>query len=134
MAQFSNQLSASQMSKVTDIVSAENSFRFCAEYLGIDCNEFKTIEYNEKFIHHDTLFKCIELWKNRTEGEGQDARQELIELLYKVLEERGWFTKQDLEFLTDGDTRGISTKRKWYFTPFHVKICIASIPKATMGI
>ncbi len=113
MATCSSKLSAAQMSKVTDIVSAENCFRFCSEYLGIDRNTFKTIEYNAKSIHHDTLFQCIELWKNRMEGEGLDSRQELIELLIKVQRERHWFSKQDMAFLFDGETVTISQKRKY---------------------
>ncbi len=112
MATCSSQLSAAQMSKVTDIVSAENCFRFCSEYLGIDRNTFKTIEYNAKFIHHDTLFQCIEIWKNKMEGEGLDSRQELIDLLTKVKEERHWFSKQDIAFLCDGEIVTISPKRK----------------------
>ena len=118
MSQCSSQLSSDQLSKVTDIVSADNSFRFCVEYLGIDRNQYKTTEYNAKFIHHDILFQCLELWKIRTEGEGLDARQELIELLTKVQEERRWFSKGDMAFLSEGKSMRKSTKRMCIFT-FH---------------
>ncbi len=114
MAKCRNQLSAAQMSKVTDIVSAENCLQFCSEYLGIDRNTYKTVEYNAKFIHHDTLFHCIELWMNKVEGQGLDTRQEMKELLLKVQEERHWFSKQDMAFLFDGDNVTISPKCKWH--------------------
>ncbi len=112
MAQCSSQLSAAEISKVTDIISADNSFRFCIEYLEIERNQYKTIEYDNKFKHHDILFECIEIWRNKTEGEGLNVRRELTELLTKVQQERLWFTKQDMAFLSDGRTLGISTKRK----------------------
>ncbi len=112
MAQCSSQLSADKISKVTDIVSAQNSFRFCVEYLGIGPNEFRTIKYDAAHKHHDTLFQCIELWKNKTEVEGMDARQELIELLNKVQEERQWFSKQDMSFMFEGGKLYISDRRK----------------------
>ncbi len=112
MAQCSSQLSADKISKVTDIVSAQNSFRFCAEYLEIGPKKFKTIEYDAKHNHHDTLFQCIELWKNKTEVEGLDARQELTELLNKVQEERRWFSKQDMAFMFEGGKLHISDRRK----------------------
>ncbi len=111
MASCSSQLSTAEISKVTDIVSADNSFRFCVEYLGTGHNQYKTIEHDTKHIHHDTLFECIERWKNKTEGEGLDAREELIQLLTKVQEERCWFSRQDMAFLSDGETTKISQQR-----------------------
>ena len=112
MAQSSNQLSAAQMSKMTDMVSARNSFRFCVEYLEIDPKQYETIQSDAKFIHHDTLFQCIDLWRNKVEGEGLNASQELVELMTMVQEERLWFSKQDLAVLFDGDTVIMSSKRK----------------------
>ncbi len=112
MSECSNQLSPAQISKVTDIVSADHSLRFCTEYLRIDRNQFKTIEYNAKFNHHDTLFQCIEIWKNKMEGEGLDARENLIQLLMRVQEEKGWFSRQDMAFLFDGESVKMSPTRK----------------------
>ncbi len=108
----SSQLSTAQISRVTDIISANNRQRFCVEYLRIDPNQYKTTEYDEKFKHHDILFQCINVWKNKTEGEGLDARQRLIEVLTKVQEEKGWFSKQDLAFLCDGETLKITSIRE----------------------
>ncbi len=113
MAEYSSsQLSTAQISKVTDIISANNRQRFSAEYLRINPNQYKTIEYDEKFKHHDILFKCINVWKNKIEGEGLDGRQKLIELLTKVQQEKGWFSKQDLAFLFDGETVKITPIRE----------------------
>ena len=112
MAQRNSQLSDAQISKVTDIISGDHGFRFCVEYLRIDRNKYKTIEYDAKFIHHDILFECIKLWKNKTEGEGLNAKQEVIKLLTKVQEEQGWFSKLDMIFLFDGEPVTISTERK----------------------
>ncbi len=58
-------LAEADISQVTDIVSADNRLRFCTEYLGIDRNEYKTIESDAKFFHHDTLFECIRRWRNK---------------------------------------------------------------------
>ncbi len=114
MASCSSQLTTAEISKVTDIISADNSFRFCVEYLGINRNEFKTIEYNTKFIHHDTLFECIQKWKNSVEGDGLDARQELINILSKVQEEQRWFSKQDMAILFDEKTGKISRRSRFF--------------------
>ena len=112
---MADKLLASHISKVTDIVPADCSLRFCVEYLGIDHNQFKTIEYNAKFIHHDVLFKCIECWKNGIEGQGLDAKEELHRLLAKVQQERHWFMKEQLMFLTISDnTEKMSIQRKCY--------------------
>ncbi len=114
MASCSSQLTTAEISKVTNLVSADNSFRFCVEYLGIDRNEFKTTEYNTKFIHHDTLFECIQKWKNSVEGDGLDARQELINILSKVQEEQRWFSKQDMAVLFDEKTGKISQPSRFF--------------------
>ena len=115
MANADRELRASQISKVTDIISADKRFRFCVEYLEIDRNEYKTIESDNKFIHHDVLFDCIERWKNRMDGNDLDAKGELYQLLTKVQEERHWFMKEDLLFLTSLDDTAVkmSPKRKY---------------------
>ncbi len=101
MASTGNQLLDADISKVTDIVSADNRLRFSVEYLGIDRNEYKTIEADAKFIHHDTLFECIRRWKNRTEAAGNNARDELIRILTQIRKEHGWFPFDLMAFLTD---------------------------------
>ncbi len=105
--------SGQQISKVTDIISADNSFRFCVEYLGIDRNQYKTIEHDAKFKHHDILFECITRWRHKTEGEGLDTLQELHKLLTTVQEERLWFSKQDLASIFDGENVTILPLRKY---------------------
>lgn len=112
MAQCSSQLSSAEISKVTDIISADNRFRFCAEYLGINRNTYRTIESDKRFIHHDTLFCCIELWMNK-KGEGLDAREDLIELLTRIQKDKGWFSKQEMAFLFDGEAVRLSVKRRY---------------------
>ncbi len=101
MASSGGQLSGAYISRTTDIVSAENRMRFAVEYLGIERNEYKTIESDAKFIHHDTLFECISRWENRTEAEGNNARDKLIRILTKIREEHGWFSCDKMTFLTD---------------------------------
>ncbi len=101
MASCSSKLEDREISQVTEIVSADNRLRFTVEYLGIDRNEYKTIEADAKFNHHDVLFECIRRWKNRTEAEGNNAKDELIRILTQIRKERGWFPGDDMAFLTD---------------------------------
>ncbi len=101
MASNADQLTGADISQVTDIVSADNRLRFCTEYLGTDRNEYKTIEFEAQFIHHDTLFECIRRWKNKTEAEGKNAKDELIRILCGIQKEKGWFSRQDMAFLHD---------------------------------
>ncbi len=70
-------LSVSHISRVTDIISAANRQRFCLEYLRIGLNEYETIDADSQFNHYKTLFKCLEQWKNKTEANGKNARNEL---------------------------------------------------------
>ena len=101
MASNADELTDADISQVTDIVSADNRFRFCTEYLRTDRNEYKTIEADSKFIHHDTLFECIRRWKNKTEAEGSNVKDELIRILCGIQKEKGWFSQQDMAFLHD---------------------------------
>ncbi len=89
------------ITQVTEIISAKNSFRFSNEYLGIEKNEYDTIEYEAGFIHHDTLFECITRWKNKTEAEGLNSKDELIRILREIRKEHGWFSIENMTFLTD---------------------------------
>ncbi len=101
MASNANALLDSEISKVTDIVSANNRLRFAVEFLGIDGNEYRTIEADAKFIHHDTLYECIKRWRNRTEAEGNNAKDELIRILNEIRRQHGWFPGNAVTFLTD---------------------------------
>ncbi len=101
MASCSSKLSAATLSKVTDIVSAENSLRFCVEYLGIDRNEYKTIQHNARYSHHDTLFECLERWKNSTDGNGARTKVKLYAMLKTIQETHRWFSMDQLKFLAD---------------------------------
>ncbi len=101
MALCSSKLENKDISQVTKIVSAPNRFRFAVGYLEINPNEYKTIESEAQFIHHDTVFECIRRWKNNTEAEGKNAKDELIKILTQIREEHGWFPHNDMAFLTD---------------------------------
>ncbi len=101
MASSSSTLSESEISKVTDIISADNRLRFSVEYLGINGNEYKTIEADAKFMHHDTLYECLRRWKNRTEAAGKTPKDELVRILTEIRQERGWFPFDVMAFLTD---------------------------------
>ncbi len=101
MASRNPTLEDREISKVTEIVSAKNRFRFSVEHLGINPNEYSTIEAEAQHVHHDTLFECIRRWKNKTEAEGYNAKDELIRILTDIRKEHGWFTVNDMAFLTD---------------------------------
>ncbi len=103
MASCSSTLEDRDISRVTDIISAANRFRFSVEYLGIDKNEYKTIQCDPKFYgnHHDTLFECITRWKNKTEAEGHNAKEELIRILTEIRLEHGWFSHDNMAFPSD---------------------------------
>ncbi len=112
MASNDDTLLDADISQVTDIVSAKNRFRFCVEYLGIDRNEYETIQDEAKFIHHDTLYECITRWKIRTEAQGKHLKDELIKILNQIRQERGWFPLNDMAFLTDVTGRKIHESSK----------------------
>ena len=98
------------ISQVTDIISAKYRRRFAVEYLDIGPNEFDTIQCEAESNHHDTLFECITRWKNRTEVGGNNAKDELIKSLTMIRKEHGWFSGQDMAFLTD--VRGMEIPEK----------------------
>ena len=100
-ALHSSNLKDKDISQVTEIVSAKNRFRFSIKFLEINPNEYHTIESEANFIHHDTLFECIRRWKNRTEAEGNNAKDELIRILMGIRQEHGWFPGNAMAFLTD---------------------------------
>ena len=89
-------LSTAQLSKITDLISAPNALRFCTEYLDIDSSQYSIIGANVNHNHHDTMYGCLEHWKNQTEGEGRDAYRELYTILKAVQQTRGWFSMQAL--------------------------------------
>ncbi len=101
MASCNPTLEDGEISKVTEIVSAKNSFRFSVEHLGINRNEYNTIEAEAQYVRHDTLFECIRRWKNKTEAKGYNAKDELIRILTEIRKEHGWFSANDMAFLTD---------------------------------
>ncbi len=112
MASCSSRLTASDISQVTDVISANNRLRFSVEYLEIKPNEYRTIETEAQFIHHDVLFECIRRWKNKTEAEGKDAKDELIRILTEIRREHGWFPGDDVTFLSDVAGMNISESSK----------------------
>ena len=98
---YESNFSHGEISQVTDIISAKNRHRFAVEYLEIGPNEYHTIEADAKFIHHDTVYECIKRWKNRTEAEGNNAKDELIKILTRIRQQHGWFSGQEMAFITD---------------------------------
>ena len=94
-------LKEDEISRVTDVISAKNRFRFAIEYLEINPNEYHTIESEAQFNHHDTLHECIRRWKNKTEAEGVNPKDKLIRILTEIRVTHGWFPGSDLSFLTD---------------------------------
>ena len=105
-------LKEDEISKVTDIINADNRLRFSVEYLGIDGNEYRIIESDAKYNHHDTLHECIRRWRNRTEAEGVNPRDKLIKILTEIRQTRGWFPFDVMSFLTDVTGMEISEPSK----------------------
>ncbi len=101
MASSSIKLKEDEISRVTDVISAKYRFRFAIEYLEINPNEYHTIESEAQFIHHDTLHECIRRWKNRTEAQEINPKDELIRILTEIRLTHGWFPGNDVSFLTD---------------------------------
>ena len=112
MVPCSGQLSYSDISKVTDIVTANNRLRFAVEHLGIDCNKYRTIEADAKFIHHDTLYECIRQWKYKIEAEGNNAKDEMIRILAQIRVEQGWLPDDGMAFIADVKGVTISQESK----------------------
>ncbi len=89
-------LSGAKLSKVTDIIPANNALRFCTEYLGMKGNEYSIIK-RDKDNHHDTIYACLEQWTNKTEGACLDVSSELYGILKTIQETHGWFSVNDIE-------------------------------------
>ncbi len=89
-------LSEAKLSKVTDIIPASNVLRFCTEYLGMKGNEYNILKSNKE-NHHDTVYACLEQWKNKTEGVGLNASAELYDILKTIQQTHGWFSVNDIE-------------------------------------
>ncbi len=103
------------LSKVTDIISANNALRFCTEYLGIDGNEFNIIQHNSKYNHHDTVYACLEQWKNKIEAEGKDAPFRLDIILTTIQHSHGWFSQDDIADIFKEEPGIMSKQRKGAF-------------------
>ncbi len=113
-------LKEDEISRVTDIIFADNRLRFSVEYLGIDGNEYKKIESDSKYNHHDTLHECIRRWRNRTEVQGVNTKDELIRILNEIRQIHGWFSFNAMSFLTDvsGIYIPASSKELFIFATF----------------
>ena len=105
-------LKEDEISRVTDVISAKNRFRFAIEYLEINPNEYHTIESEAQFNHHDTLHECIRRWRNRTEAQGVNTKDELIRILNAIRQTHGWFPFDAMSFLTDVTGMEISEPSK----------------------
>ncbi len=121
----------SQLFKVTDIISAQNSFRFCIEYLNIHPSEYRNIEHDNQFKHHETLFQCLETWVKRVEKDNQDPRNELTELMTRVQEEKSWFLRQDMAFLLNVNKEVLSDRK--FFLSIWCKNKILPLSSADMA-
>ena len=108
-------LKEDEISRVTDIIPADNRLRFSVEYLGIDGNEYRIIESDAKYNHHDTLHECIRRWRNRTEAQGFNTKDELIRILTEIRQTRGWFPFDAMSFLTDVSGMHIPASSKELF-------------------
>ena len=105
-------LKEDEISRVTDIINADNRLRFSVEYLGIDGNEYRIIESDAKYNHHDTLHECIRRWRNRTEAQGVNTKDKLIRILNEIRQTHGWFPFDAMLFLTDVTGMEISEPSK----------------------
>ena len=104
---------------MTDIVPADKRLRFAVEFLEIGGNEYRTIESEAQFNHHDTLYECIRRWRNRTEAEGVNPKDQLIGILTEIRQTHGWFPGSDISFLTDVTGMHIPASSKGLFIFFH---------------
>ncbi len=84
------------LSKITDIIRAENARRFCTEFLKLGCTKYSIHQRNAHDNHHDTICNCLEEWRNKTEGEGKNARNEMSALLKSIQKQQGWFTGHEI--------------------------------------
>ncbi len=108
-------LKGDEISRVTDVFPAKNRHRFAIEYLEISPNEYHTIESEAQFNHHDTLHECIRRWKNRTEAQGINTKDELIRILNEIRVTHGWFRFDAMSFLTDVSGMHIPASSKGLF-------------------
>ncbi len=83
------------IARVADIIPVHNRMRFAVEYLGINPNQYKNVEADNQFRHHEIVFKCLELWRNMTMG----SRDELIKILSRIQIDHQWFKTEDMAFL-----------------------------------
>ena len=73
------------------------------EFLGIDGNEYKIIQHDKNHSHQETLFEVLDRWRARMNTEGKDGRGQLYQILKTIQETKGWFSRQDIAFLSDCD-------------------------------
>ncbi len=110
----SERLSTAQLSKVSDIIPAQHSLRFCTEYLGIDRNEYSIFEHDNKSNHYNTISACVEVWRNRTEAERKDVLVELHSILDEIRQTHGWFPSDDIATVFAEKPRQITVDRKLF--------------------
>ena len=89
--------------QVTGVIPPEFARKFAVEYLDTDPNEYKIIEHDKNHSHQETLFEVLDRWQTKINAEDKDGRQELYQILKTIQETKGWFSRQDIVFLTDQD-------------------------------
>ncbi len=87
--------------QVTGVIPPEFARKFAVEYLDIDGNEYKIIEHDKNYSHQETLFEVLDRWRTKINDEGKDGRRQLYQILKTIQKTKGWFSRQDIEFLTD---------------------------------
>ncbi len=87
--------------QVTGVIPPEFARKFAVEYLDTDGNEYKIIKDDKNHSHRETLFEVLDRWRTKISAEDKDGRQELYQILKSIQETKGWFSRQDIAFLTD---------------------------------
>ncbi len=98
-----DKLTDAHLFQVTSVIPPDFAQKFAVEYLGIDWNEYKIIEHDKNWSHQETLFEVLDRWRTRIDSEGKDGRGQLYQILKTIQETKGWFSRQDIAFLSDGD-------------------------------
>ncbi len=99
------------LSKITDIIPATNARRFCTEFLKLGSTKYSIHQRNARDNHHDTICNCLEEWRNKTEGEGKNAKNEMFALLKFIQKQHGWFTGHEIASVFEEELEALSEER-----------------------
>ncbi len=101
-------LSDAEISQTANIIPPEYARKFAVEHLGTDGNEYKIIQSDKGFLHHDTLFEVLDRWRAKCSIEEKDAKKQLSNILKSIKQTKGWFSLSDISFLLNDDKGDIS--------------------------